>query len=345
MKKIWLFAALIQLGMMGCKNDFKVGAPYKDVTAIYCLLSRTDTAHYVKIMKGYYDEQMDNLLIAQNPDSLYYDSLEVKMEEVSNGTAVNTYLLQKVDLNVEGYGKDPGVFAVSPNYGYKLKTGQFLNANNNYRLTVKNLRNGKIMTSTTPIISDVAMSVQAPVSKVGRLIFSDYSKYSTFIFQAPPNAVIYDVVVRLFYSEKDVLKPDSVAHLYKDLVLSKNYFQEGGKVTVLVQNEEFFRVLNSELGVPKSNINRYIDTPEVRIVAGGSVLKTYMDVQLAQGGGITYDQIKPSYTNFQGDDVYGIFSTRIIKRIPNVPFNDATVDSIIHGIYTQNLNIISLTDD
>ncbi len=58
-----------------CSTDFKVGAPYKEISVVYFLLSASDSANYVKITKGFYDENLNNLLIAQNADSLYSSNL------------------------------------------------------------------------------------------------------------------------------------------------------------------------------------------------------------------------------------------------------------------------------
>lgn len=343
MKKLfWLVLPALAF-LVSCSNKFKVGAPYKEVTAVYCLLSKTDTAHYVKVVKGFYDEVLDNLLLAQNVDSIYYDSLDVKFEEINNGSVVATFPLTKVNLINEGYIKKDGVFAITPSYAYKFTAS--LNPSRTYRLIVKNVFTGKTMTAETSVISDQLLKVEYPLTIDDGLNFSNYLKDYSFIFSAPTNAVICDVQLRFYYSEKNVLKPDSVSKKYVDLTLANNILNPGGQIRYAFPNINFFRILNSELGAAPENIIRLIDTPDVVFLGGGSVLKTYMDVQLAQGGGITYDQIKPTYTNFTGDDVYGILSTRVVKRIKGIPFTSSTVDSMINGIYTKNLNIVGVTPD
>lgn len=329
--------------VFSCNNKFKVGAPYKEVTAVYCLLAKTDTAHYVKVLKGFYDETLDNLLLAQQVDSIYFDSLEVKFEEINNGSVIATFKLDKVNLNTEGYTKKDGVFALNPNYAYKFKSS--LNPAHIYRLVVKNIYSGKTVSAETSVISDVAMKVEFPIAKDDYINFSDYDKDFTFIFSAPTNAVFCDVQLRLYYSEKDVMKPDSISKKYADLTMAKNILNVGGKMMIQVSNREFYRVLNSELGSAPTNIVRYVDTPDVLFVGGGDVLKTYMDVQQAQGGGITYDQIKPAYTNFTGENVYGILSTRVTRQVKEIPFANSTIDSMRIGIYTKNLNIVGVTPD
>jgi hypothetical protein len=127
--------------------------------------------------------------------------------------------------------------------------------------------------------------------------------------------------------------------LYKDVPVVKNV-TKAGAVAVQMENKAFYNALVSALGAPASNIVRRVDTPDLLILAGGQVLKTYVDVNSAQGG-ITFDQIKPIYTNFSGDDVMGIISTRVTKKMIGIPYTESTFDSIINGQYTKNLKFVS----
>ena len=58
----------------------------------------------------------------------------------------------------------------------------------------------------------------------------------------------------------------------------------------------------------------------------------------AAQGGLTNDQIKPNFTNLQGDNVLGIFSTIATRRIGYIAYTDNTYDSIINSSSTKNLN-------
>ena len=71
MNKIAFILVAFVLFVSSCTKDFKVGADYKDITVVFALLSKADTFNYVKVTKGYYDELQDNLLLAQNSDSIY----------------------------------------------------------------------------------------------------------------------------------------------------------------------------------------------------------------------------------------------------------------------------------
>ncbi len=338
MKKLLSALAACLILITACNDDFKVGAPYKEISVVYFLLSASDSANYVKVTKGFYDETQNNLLIAQNADSLYSSNLEVKLEELLNGNVTNTYMLPQVNLVKEGYVKNPGVFVDSPNYAFKFKG--FVNAKRLYRLTVKNLSTGKTITGQTDAIDTMpnVFSIINPFTSFDKLNFADPIKTYPFTWSAPSNAVFFDVVIRFWYEEKNTNTLQTI-YKYKDLTVLKNVSANGGSVTAGMNNLDFYKALNSELGNTPTYISRYVDTPDLLILAGGRDLKTYIDVNSAQSG-ITFDQIKPNYTNLSGENVFGIISCRSTRFLRQIDYNDATYDSIIGGQYTKNLNIV-----
>ena len=334
---------MFSLFFTSCSSDFKVGADYKDITAVYALLARSDTANYIKISKGFYSETINNLIIAQVADSLYYNNIEVKLYEMNNANIVKTFVLPRVELHAEGFIKNSGTFADTPSYAYKHKA--ILDASKTYRLEIKNLSNGKVITGETGIINDDNMIFSAP-GATGRLNFSDPSQDFNFQWNSPTGAVFYDLYMRFHYEEKNT-NTNIVERKFVDLPLSRNVPPTGVFASSAVKGVDFFKILNSGLGAAPSYISRYVDTPDLFLYGGGQELKTYIDVNAAQGG-ITADQIKPNYSNLmvdgvRGKDVFGIFSTRAQRFRLEVPFTNATVDSIIKGSYTKNLNIVGVS--
>lgn len=326
-----------------CSSDFKVGADYKDVSIVYCLLSKSDTAHFVKISKAFYDEKKNNLIIAQNPDSLYFSNLEVQLQELNNGNVVNSFGLTKVELHAEGIIKDTGTFATTPSYAYKLKRA--LDPSKRYKLVIKNLSTGRIVEGETNIINDANMQFTNP-GPTSKLNFSEASQDYNFGWGAPASAAFFDLYMRFYYQEKNT-NTNVTTYKFADVSLLRNVPATGGQVTAPLQGLDFYRALNSSLGVTPSYLSRYVDTPDLFIVAGGEELKTYIEVNSAQGG-ITFDQIKPNYTNLSTDkvlrkDVYGIFSSRATRYQFGVQLSKATVDSIIYGSYTKNLNFVGVS--
>lgn len=336
MKNIFLIA-LSLLFITACNQKFKVGAPYKEVTAVYGLLSKSDTVQYIKVMKGFYDETQSNLKIAQDIDSIYYKNLELTLEVLSNGNVIKTDTLILVDLNHEGYQKDTGVFANKPNYGYKLKDS--LDATKKYHLKIRNLASGSLIEGETDIINTKEMIFQKPYINTVPLNFQIPVESSTFQWAGPSTAAFYDLALRFWYEEVNT-NTNITQYKYVDLPLIQNVIASGdGSTQALMSNEQFYRALVSELGTAPNYISRRVDTPDLILLAGGAELKTYIDASVAQGG-ITADQIKPNYTNLRGKDVLGVFSTRGKKFMYNIPFNLKTEDSIIHSVKTKSLNIV-----
>jgi hypothetical protein len=339
----WLFySSFALLLLQACSTKFKVGADYKEVTVIYCLLSASDTAHYVKITKGFFDEEKNNLELAAISDSIYFTNLKVEMQVINNNNIIETIPLNKVDLNLEGYSKNPGTFAQTPNYAYKFKKN--LVASNVYKLHVVNLSTGKEIVGQTNIINTAAGAFQfiTPLDELDLLDFTNLVPYS-IRWNGPPQAAIYDVVLKFRYQEVDINNISDTNYFEKEVVLTQNKLSNTGEMISTIANTTFYKQLNSTIGEVPINIKRYVDTPGLMIVAGGYELKTYIDVNAAQGG-ITFDQIRPNYTNLIGQDVYGLVSTRGKIEFPKIKFNGATIDSIIKGQFTKNLRIVGISN-
>ncbi|GBL35394.1 hypothetical protein EMGBS15_09890 [Filimonas sp.] len=342
MKNLFLVFVSVLFFSTSCNTKFNVGAEYKEVTVVYGLLSLGDTAHYIKITKGYFDEKMNNLELAKNPDSIYFNNIGVTVLVMNNGNAIETIPLNRVDLNLEGYVKDSGTFAGSPNYAYKFKKN--LDPSKTYRLVVKNLINGKEITGETPVITNSPSTFKfvQPTDNNEELNFADPINPYVFTWRGPATAAFYDVVLRFKYQEVNVATSETT-YVVKDVPLIKNIVPISGDLNASLTSINFFKQLNSAIGEGSLNIKRYVDTPGLYILAGGQELKSYIDVNSAQGG-ITYDQIKPNYTNLKGENVFGLLSTRGQMGFENIKFSAATIDSIKNGVYTKNLRILGDSD-
>src|SRR6188508_2297236 len=91
MKKIYA-VFLSVFFFFSCSNELDITADYKETTVIYGLLNQNDTAQYVQIFKGFLDDNMSALVIAQNPDSIFYD--DSVLVQLNDGNA--TYELERI---------------------------------------------------------------------------------------------------------------------------------------------------------------------------------------------------------------------------------------------------------
>ncbi len=207
MKKIFapiiVLAAL--LAMASCSEDFKVAAPYKNITVGYGLINMNDTAHYIRIEKAFLDESKSAIDMAKVDDSSYFKNLTVFMKELNNGFLVSTDTLKQVDLRTEGMTKDPGVFFVDKNYAYKYK--HTLNPFYRYRLVINNKTTGEIDSAETNVLNSDTL-------KFGIQEFSDLGfrmRFATNIIndnfylklRAPDSFAIVEAIVRVHWADKD----------------------------------------------------------------------------------------------------------------------------------------------
>ena len=345
MKKILAIAIICISSLLfySCSEDFKVGAPYKEVMVVFGLLDKGDTAHYIKITRGFFDEVNNNLLAAKNADSVYYDSLKVVLSKMNNGGAViQNYSLAKVNLVTEGIVKDTGIFVANPAYAYKLKT--LLDPNYLYQLSITNPKTQKKVTCNTNVLENAPTVFVVDNLQGGILDFSDPVAVNDFIFTPPPHAAMIEMYLRFNYYEKWLVNGTEVgASKYVDIPFftkkAINNPNNPGAISFSFLNNTFFGFIGGGLPTPTNDVKRYVDTPDVIFYAAGNDLKKYIDITNAQGG-ITADQIKPIYTNMQGGDAYGILSTRVKREVYQIPFSKRTVDSLIYSPNAKYLNIV-----
>jgi hypothetical protein len=338
-RSILLFIPLFGF-LASCSEDFEVGAPYKPVTVVYGMLNMSDTAHYIRIQKAFLDENKSALDLAKIADSSFYSSLVVHLKEFRNGVLTNDELLQRVDLNTQGFVKQPGVFFNSPNYAYKSKmnlSADDLNTGTNYRyrLVITNTATAEVDSAETPVISSSFQVDEFYNSyRVSFPAISQNAKYS-LTARVPENAEIFEGILRFRWVNVDgsgLEVQDSVDWQFA----SAARIPGKGGVLLEVPERSFYGFLQNAIAPAPLGITRKISKVDIIVWAGSKELQTYELINGAQGG-ITADQIKPLYTNMKGANVYGLFTTRTM-RMYRAPVSDITVDSLMTNATVKALN-------
>lgn len=348
MKKILTILSLFVsvLGLQSCSENFQVTAPYKPITFVYGLLDIGDTAHYIRIQKAFLDENKSAIDMAKNADSNFYNEgdISVIVKEKSNGVVINTYTLQRVDLNNEGYPKDTGIFFNSPNYAYKFKAP--LNANNTYQLYISNHLNNTNDSSEVGILDTTKFKMTQVESSILNYTLSFYQTtpstdiLSNFaLFFSPGSAKYVEGVIRFHWIDSDLVAHTSVVDS-ADYKYATKYITNSGSTTIGVPNTGFYNFLYNVIKpASSSNISRYIGTTDFFLYGGGDDYYNYLVTTQLQSSGLTSNQIKPTYTNIRGKDIYGIFSSKAVKIKRDVLITDQTIDSIKVNPTTISLNI------
>ncbi len=356
-KLLFTFASLAAVTFLNsCSQDFKVSAPYKDITVAYGILSMDDTAHYIRVEKAFLDEHKSALTMAQTPDSSFYTNLDVTIKSFNddNGTSlIAAKTLTMVDLNNEGYPKEqPGKqgFFTTPSYAFKFKDN--LNPFAYYRLVITNKTSGRVDSSELfgivnnngnagsnnfYISSFVNAKLSLNFSKTGP---SD--KY-TLLGVVPINGKMIEGHIIFHYAEKNTSTNEQVDKSI-DYAFATDAKDPLKQFELTSQINAIYGYLRDEMGTAPANIERYMDTCEFYIYCGSKELYQYQEITKSQNGGITSDQIKPNYTNMKGESVLGVIGSRAYRYYNNAYLDDNTIAQLKINQITADLNIKGRSD-
>jgi hypothetical protein len=277
--------------------------------------------------------------MSQNPDSNFYPLLNVSVVVLSSGNhVIDTYHLNKVDLNTEGYQKQGGTFFTSPNYAYKFTNA--LNPNYTYRILIQNPQSGEVDSSESPVV-DTSGFVFDQFAIPGYKI-SLYSTNPTQILNISgtlsPQAVVYQLVMRIHWIDSTATSsvPQSADWMVTPIThaSASNTFDIGAlKIPVL----NFFYFLRDNMGTPAAGVSRYLKNVDMMFYSGSQAISDYQQLSLYAGTGITGMDNEPVYTNIKGKNAYGIFASRNTRSYYNINFDDATKDSLRFSQSIQNI--------
>ena len=354
MKKI-LTSLLIPAALFllpACSEKFNVAAPYKNITVIYGLLDKRDTAHYIRIQKAYLDQNKSALTMAKEPDSNFYKSLDVNIRLINtyDESIYQTIPLKRVDLDAEGYPKQPGVFFDAPNYAYKFTNT--LNANYNYRLVVTNPATGETDSSETQVIEDVDNSVfHVPI--IGddtslNLLGMDFAStnqyryfdiYGNYNYGSNANPIgILQGFIRFNWKDSSI-NTGAVSSHYYDYDLDTKSLTNSG-FDFQPKDLDLYSAVAVGLGKPADNFTvRLMDRCEIFIYASTNDFNSYLQAAAIAGTGLTGNEVEPTYTNIKGANALGLFTSRGYRN-GKVTITQGTISALQSNSITSGTRIV-----
>ncbi len=359
MKKIIfpIIAIIALFTLPGCSEKFKIAAPYKDITVVYGFLDMQDTAHYIRIQKAFLSQDKSALVMAQTPDSSFYANLNVKIRRFSftdNVHPIDTIHLNRVNLDLEGYQKEPGSFFTAPNYAYKF-TNQ-LNPNYIYRIVITNLTTGKTDSAETPIIDDVtpgkfyvdALDTNAHIfldfhNTVGNKYFEMQGYFLPpvnffFHYQSNP-VVIAQAIVRFNWDDSNIATHQLTPHYYD---YNTGYFNfTNNSIDFKIYNNSLYSAIASALITANPlppNTARLLNKSEIYVYISTQDFLNYQQNSLTQGTGLTGSEIEPIYSNISGDNAIGLFTSRGMHA-SRITISKETIDSLMQSPILHDANI------
>ena len=323
------------LALFSCSNEFELTEKGQEKPLIYGLLSPNDTAIYVRVEKTFINEDVEPAVLAQDPDNLYYDNVQVILRNINK--PANEFILQKVDGNAEGYPRAEGFFVQAPNILYKLKKdnlpGGVLGDNTQYEILVRQ-PDGQILASAqTEVLRELTEKDITSPSSSASLAF-DYNRDFNISFRSDPYAFIHDIYLTVYFSEEKngILTEKS---LRWPIVRNLNANQPNNlNIQYAIRGRGFYEFLKSNLD-EDPQITRFLKFASIEVSSGGLELRDYINIVQANLG-ITSSGEIPFYTNVKNG--IGLFSSRTSVKRENISFAIMTRDSISNGVITKNLN-------
>lgn len=297
MKRIKGLVLLCLLGSLSCSEDFQLTEPWKDIPVVYGFINVRDTAQYVRVERLFVDENIPASQIAKNVDSLYYKKAVVSLVNLTKNRNKD-YILTMVDANLEGYMREDGPFATSPNYIYKIRTSDMvLNSGDSILFKLNRSAELPLVTARIVVLNDMSFSTPADDQKV--LVFKP-TESQQFSWSAKNDAKIFDFIINIFVQEVNVV---TSATEIKKIVWSAQKGDFSKKA--LINNQSFYNILRDRL-IVDGNIKRQILKVDLEVKAGGQDLLEFNSIVNANTG-ITASQEIPRYSNLS--EGFGLFAS------------------------------------
>lgn len=342
MKKNILLKIVMLLGFYSlfnaCNNELNTVEAWKDVPIVYGILSIDDTATYIRVEKAFVDQNTGAYQLAKIADSLYYKDATVTLYRTKN--TLDKFTLTRVDGTTEGYPRNAGIFATTPNVLYKIKTAT-LNLKEGESWTIEVQRKGEtkpVAKSSTTVVGN--FDITFPYNETTRPLSIAYDKAFNVRIESETekSTKIFDVNIIVNYDETigSTTTKKSVTWAFATGTIRKGL--TGGTPEPIVAfsrlGKEFYQFMQANVKVEAGAIRKFTGI-DVEVLFGGQEFIDYQTIGSANIG-ITGSQTLPVYTNITGG--LGIFTSRAKTIKKGVQLDFDALDLLKNGEYTRTLN-------
>jgi len=307
--------------LWSCETEFEVNAPWKDVTIIYGLLEANKDTQYVKVYRAFLGQE-DALMMASYPDSIYYNSEEVKVhlnEYTPSGILNNTIVLK--DTLLGEFAAINGASSI-PNKAYYFS--EPLNDAYDYELIVAKKDTIRALTS---LVEDKL--IDESDNSINFMSFTNPDNYGNMRLSWDNliNGVAYEVKIRFFYEE--FLNIQNGYSFGIDSIEWRLYFGVD-EFELDYGGESFFSNVANQI-IANDSIKRLPRDLKIIFTVAGQELYDYYEYSQPSFSVLLE---KPEYEgNIEGG--YGVFSSRIQQEITRN----------LHFISKQRLEVDPYTED
>lgn len=313
--------------LLSCENDVEINADFQEKTYVLGLLSAQSDTNFVKITKTFLDDNTSAIQLAQDPNNLYYDTLDVTLNELgSSNNIVNTFRLQKSLRS-----KVDGLFTTERNEVYY--TDAPLKQGSTYVLAIDKLNGSPVTSGETQITSGV--TIERP-RNVNKLTFVDIRKtIINYRFEFETTTNVGDFTASMVFNYIEINNIDSIRKSIAIPIASFTNPSLGVKVESFVfEGQRFFNALEANIPASNNPPKRLLIDNGVDIIveAADADYTLYRDVNGPIDG---LAQVRPEFTNINNG--LGLFASRS-RLVTGVSLNDDT-KNYIYELYGKRDNL------
>ncbi len=337
-KNILFFISIVVIGV-SCNTDFELNAPYQTIPLVYGLLDQSADTQFVKINKSFIGDG-NNVEYAGVNDSVLFDNISARVEELNNGIAVNVYDLEELWVD----NIDDGLFYEDSQLVYYFVPLSTLNDESTYKLIIETDEVAEPITAETDLIDGSGLSFNFLFGLslgLNGLQLADVDLGTNNVYYDPlvkwntsNNGKRYELLLKFKYNEVTASSSE-IKSIYWKLSTQTSISSSGGEEMFKnVSGEAFFDMIYTSLDAYENEadvIRREIRGIEFIVSAGNEDLNIYMEVNEPATGVVTE---RPSFTNIEGG--IGIFGSKYQVAISG-PLSDGSVLELCKGQITSGL--------
>ena len=293
--KYLLLAGFVLLATLfsSCDNDLEIVAPGEEVIVVYSLLNTSDSIQYLKINKGFASQTEAPLQLAQEPDKLFFDSLNIELIDLDRSVSG---IIRK-----QNFAKDPGDFTQAVNYIYT--TDLDMTANHRYKLRITNPNTKKVAESELTLLGPPKPNIPNPTNI--DIYGIEPGKLFTVNLEADPLAHIYEVRINLIYEEMNSSTGSSTLDT-ATWIFARGKFNDLGRILIRTEGQEFYDIMAGLIEQKGPEVTRRGKFLQFEYWTADREMSTYLDVYGSSSIGVV--QKKTDYTNINGG--FGLFAGR-----------------------------------
>ncbi|MCX6229938.1 MAG: hypothetical protein NTZ33_00205 [Bacteroidetes bacterium] len=313
-----------------CKTDFNPNAEYKDITVVYGILNQSDTNTFIKINKAFLGNQNAYVMASDEFLSSYGTDLQVKLEELTGNDVSKVFNFDTCTV----FTKDPGVFYAPKQVVYKCKTLNQLQESKTYKLTIKNIKTGKIISAQTHLVGSFKIDVPAAYQTTIDFTLTGKTKLQWYTANGGRK---YQVDMRINYFES-LNDTSHYVSKYVDVNLgfvNSTTLESGTPLQLEFPSVTYYQALKSNLiwSTQAHQIFRKPGMIEFFFNVAGDDLSTYIDLN---GPSNSIVQVRPEFTNISNG--IGIFSARYnnsVDKPRRVVLSSKSIDILKSETYSM----------